>query len=131
MMTCTIFCVTIHASYSWLCDNCGMPNFSTTFIDSYCGIDLTNSFDALSKVSSSQNHGDGELDISNLSKLGDPIYSSSPKTDKPKTRKPNKSNKAKSKQVTNLKIINMNCRSVKSKLPVTLKLFWQRKTQML
>ena len=105
-----------HPSYSWLCDNCGMPNFSTTFVENLGGFDLSNSFDLLNNES--QSHSFGDLDASNLSKPSDPIYCSSPKADRRhSSAKPNKATKTKPKHVTNLKIINMNCRSVRANLP--------------
>ncbi len=60
----------------FLCDNCGMPNFSTTFLESLCNFELSNSFDTLNLIDDSDSNSivstpDGSL--------GKPVCSSSPK----------------------------------------------------
>ena len=57
-----------HPSYSWVCDNCGLPSFSTTFIDSYGGFDTSNSFGPLQPRDCSS----GDLSFNNTSGPGNP-----------------------------------------------------------
>ena len=88
---------------SWICCNCGMPNFSSSLFKSF-DIDCENSFESL--VDPSPNTSIA----SNHSNPGSPIHSSSPK--KPSTNKPRRNN---------IRILVVNCQSIMAKRD----LFWE------
>ena len=120
-----------HPSYSWTCDHCGMPNFSTTFFDELNDVESTNSFSLLDSTQHAQvNRSTSQNQDINL---GEPVQTSSPKLKRRSSKDghptsegdPKKGLKVKNKttkkgkrhQSTHLKIVNMNCQSIRSKLP--------------
>ena len=81
---------------SWLCDHCGMPNFSSgLFVPSIS--ESQNSFAALSDTN--VNTSSSAMD------LGSDVHASSPNTQRPPTRK----------GTPLLKVLSLNCNSVKGK----------------
>lgn len=105
-----------HPSYVWTCCNCGIPNFSTTFFESLLDFDSSNSFCILDGISTTSTCNASVTSIPELVH-GEPIHSSSPTSAHPSTRPRSKRNPATKPQVSNLKIININCQSVRAKLP--------------
>ena len=89
---------------SWICDKCGIPNFSTSFFDGSSSL-------SISDLSTSNN-----FSILSKDSPGPPLASSSP-CDRPKTQTKPK-DKTKGKIIPNLPSIVVNCRSiVKNKAP--------------
>ena len=80
---------------SWICCQCGLPNFSTSLFESF-DISCSNNFDPLCDTSAS----------SVFSDIGDPITTSSPKATAPCKRKIN---------TDNIKVLTINFQSIKAK----------------
>ena len=80
---------------SWICCQCGLPNFSTSLFESF-DISCSNNFDSLYDTSAS----------SVFSDIGDPITTSSPKATAPCKRKIN---------TDNIKVLTINFQSIKAK----------------
>ncbi|KAJ8017921.1 Pygopus-like 1 [Holothuria leucospilota] len=112
-----------HPSYSWSCCNCGLPNFSSTFMESLLDLELSNSFSLLS-------HDSVEHSIHVMSQNpGVPLSASSPKIDRRNVRpklNPSSNLRTLSAELSRrrlptnlkkLKIINVNCQSIRAKLP--------------
>ena len=100
-----------HSSYTWICCTCGMPNFDTSYFGSLNKFSDSNIFDSLSSIS-----------IDSLPPdmlLGKPLNSSSPS----KHAAENAQSKAKVGKSARkpkerpLKFVNVNCQSVRAKLP--------------
>lgn len=81
-----------NSSCVWECCSCGMPNFSSSLLDSFSNIQCSNQFSSLDNTSTN-------------STLGSPLLSSSPSTRKQDQR--NKSNA--------LSILTVNCQSIMAK----------------
>lgn len=121
--------LTDHPSYSWICCNCGVPNFSTTFLESLWGFELSNSFSHLEN-NSSDPALPNTSPLSSNSSPGKPLLASSPKTQNTSNKndsrgttiRPNSNRRGKPTstkyKLSNLKIININCQSVSAKLPL-------------
>ena len=99
-----------HDSCSWLCADCGMPNFHSSLFTDLSDVETNNSFDVLSDLS--EDFPDDK-----------PTKTSSPVKDKCNSNKPRKvykirnSTRSKPKpKIRNLKILNVNCQSVRAKL---------------
>ncbi|XP_072028466.1 uncharacterized protein [Amphiura filiformis] len=101
-----------HASYSWLCDGCGLPNFHSSFLMDLNELKSNNSFDALTDLC------DDSIDsLPTDSNFDSPMKTSSPvRSGHTVTDKSNKRKTMKSKPKTrSLKILNVNCQSVHAK----------------
>ena len=83
---------------SWICCNCGIPNFSSSLFRSL-DIDCENSFDPLNEPSLNASI------TSNRTDPGSPIHSSSPKQPSNKTRQRGKS----------VRVLVVNCQSIMAK----------------
>ena len=87
-------------SYSWVCQNCGLPNFSTSLFGEKPSVVSTNRFSILD-IADSLN--DSELTQQDVY-IGQPLHESTPK------RKPTRS-----KTPGTIKLLNINCQSVVNK----------------
>ena len=85
-----------HTSYVWICCNCGLPSFSSSFFLS--DIDSRNRFEVLSDLTSSENGSEPNFTT------GSPLHSSGPAR-----------SSAKKSKADHLKILNVNFQSLPSK----------------
>ena len=95
-MSTPVYIALQNSDVSWLCDHCGMPNFSSGLFAPSIS-ESQNSFAALSD--SNMNTSSSAMD------LGSPVHASSPNTQRPPTRK----------GTPLLKVLSLNCNSVKGK----------------
>ena len=91
---------------SWICNFCGVSNYSTNLFDG-CLLDLTSSYNSLSDTDDSMQE---PVPLSPSSSIGSPSYASSPKQNSCNSRR-NKST---------LKVITVNFQRIRSKKEV----FW-------
>lgn len=94
-----------NSSCSWICDNCGMPNFTESFFNNTSELNLSNTFSILSESDESSFqifNSDANLKASTPSKNNAKINT-----------KPNK--RVKGMQAKALKIMVINCCSIQSK----------------
>ena len=101
-----------NSSVVWICNNCGMHNIGLTNISSYSALDLNstsiNTFNHLANEEEDDG-GDDEDDetVNDITPIGSPITSSSPKIPRKRCQKRLKH--------PSLKILNVNCQSVRAK----------------
>ena len=114
------------SKHVWICLNCCLPNYSSSLLESLDSLADTNSFsslesDRLDEASASLLTNDSNINTpnspSNTSRSGlhqtAPRATSTPKPPKTKTR--NQKQKSQSKE--RITILNINCRSLKNKIP--------------
>lgn len=99
-----------NSSVTWVCCQCGMPNFSDSMF-SNSDIALSNSFSSLSSDT-----GDDTITSVNDSSRSPPLASSSPKGDKgtPGVKNPTSKRKAKPKR-SNVKVLVINFQGIRGK----------------
>ena len=97
-----------HPSYSWICCNCGLPNFSSSLLESK--VKTKNSFDSLLDT---MDMSDIVGSISSGCDIGSPTRASSPIKATQATLKASCKPRTKTKTI---KIVNVNCQSIRSKL---------------
>ena len=99
-----------NSNTTWECIQCGMPNFSTTLFDL---TKLDNNNNPYSVLSDVPDH----LNVSNTSSIGSPLLTSSPSRTTTSQEKPKYQHKPKKVSFKPLRILNVNCQSIKNKIP--------------
>ena len=106
-----------HNSYSWICCQCGLRNFSSSMFD-IADVDTSNSFEPLFNLLDVNYGNEESFNPNSTEQLGSPLHSSSPKNRK-RGQSPKRLNKKSSKKKPTgniLKILNINFQSIRNKV---------------
>ncbi|XP_077997350.1 uncharacterized protein LOC144450581 [Glandiceps talaboti] len=128
-------CHAQHLSYIWICCTCGLPNFSNSLF-SITDLDISNSFDVLSSHDETDNTSQYMPPLMSSSPHGPTLNKCKRKTSASTNRSHkqyNRRHKQTSKCPTpkSLKFLNLNCQSVRAKLPNFLSLIDSEKPDII